>query len=94
MAYVNDLIKQFNIKINMIEDRINTESRNIDEISKLGLKMDKSKLSSVITEYQANLVSFNRRKEKIVNIQKEIYKDYEEIKQIVGQFGRELQPLP
>ena len=76
-----------------MENRIEDESRNYEEVSKLRLKMDPSKLTALIQEYQSNLDRFVRRKEKIAQVALTINEEYAIVKQLVGEFGRELEPL-
>ncbi|KAK8883356.1 hypothetical protein M9Y10_046006 [Tritrichomonas musculus] len=91
--FIHELIDQFDYKIKTMENRIEDESRNYEEVSKLRLKMDPSKLTALIQEYQSNLDRFVRRKEKIAQVALTINEEYAIVKQLVGEFGRELEPL-
>ncbi|OHT02881.1 hypothetical protein TRFO_06931 [Tritrichomonas foetus] len=93
MVFVHELCDQFDYKIRTMENRIEEETRNYDEVSKLRLKMDSSKLTALIAEYKSNLARFQRRKDKVIAIQDSLNSDFAIVKQLVGEFGRELEPL-
>lgn len=91
--FINELKDQFDTKIKTMENRIEEEKRNYDEVSKLQLKMDPSKLTALINEYQLNLARFQRRKDKILAVEKTVTDEFAIVKQLVGEFGREVEPL-
>lgn len=93
MGFINELIDQFDYKIKTMENRIEDETRNYDEVSKLRLKMDPSKLTALIQEYQSNLDRFVRRREKIAAVAQTLNDEFAIVRQLVGEFGRELEPL-
>jgi hypothetical protein len=93
MGFVRELIDQFDYKVRTMNERIDDEKRNYEEVSKLHLKMDQSKLTALIGEYSFNLARFQRRKDKMVAIGELIKADYASLTDLVGQFGRELPPL-
>ena len=92
-GFIHELIDQFDFKITTMKNRIEDESRNYEEVSKLRLKMDPSKLTALIQEYQSNLDRFVRRKDKIAQVAQTLNDEYAIVRQLVGEFGRELEPL-
>lgn len=93
MGFIHELLDQFDYKIKTMENRIEDESRNYEEVSRLRLKMDPSKLTALIQEYQSNLDRFVRRKEKIALVAQTLNDEFAIVRQLVGEFGRELDPL-
>jgi hypothetical protein len=93
MDYVHDLLAQFDYKVRTLTERIKDEERNYEEVSKLHLKMDPNKFTDLIGEYQSNLDRFKRRRDKILAVAEGVKKDYACVMELVGQFGRQLEPL-
>ena len=93
MEFVKELIAQFTYKVDTMGERIEDERRNFREVEKLHLKLDASKLQALEEEYRMNLERFERRREKIRGIEDAVRTDYESVVQLVGSFGRELDPL-
>ena len=92
-SYANQLLDNLNGKIQTMHERIDTQVQNIEEIPKLELAMDKNKIVQLEDEYKNNLVRFDRRKNKVVNLINSIRSDYAILKDHISSFGRELDPL-
>jgi hypothetical protein len=93
LEFVKELLDQFDYKIMTMNARIDDENRNYEEVTKLRLKMDKSKFTALVGEYRANLARFQRRRDKIAAVEATIRSEYAALAGLVGEFGRELAPL-
>jgi hypothetical protein len=93
MDYVHSLLDQFNYKVQTMTDRIRDEERNYEEVTKLHLKMDPNKFTALISEYKANLERFKRKRDKILGVAQGVKEDYAAVMDLVGQYGRQLEPL-
>ena len=90
---INETIEQYNFKLKTMETRIQDEKQYSQDAPRLRLEMDKNKFDALIQEYQVNLDRFQKLKRKALQIQEKVKYDYSIVAQLVGEFGRELDPL-
>lgn len=92
-AYTKQLLANLDSKIVTMNERIETQTKNIEEIPKLELNLNPEKIQQLEHEYKLNLDKFERRKVKATQLLKTIEDDYNLIKDDISKFGRELDPI-